>query len=502
VALIDVARATRLLHPSERSHLERLVGWWPMLADLCFSDLVVYLPTSREGAESYVIVDHIRPATSQTIYPTELVGEVRTAAQRPLIAGAHRSGASVEGEIDSAWLGEQIRVRAIPIRSEGQVIGVVARESATSTRRQPGELERTYLQLFDRLAGMIERGELPFVVDEDRLPDSPRVGDGVMVADETGTITYASPNATSAITRSGASGIVIGQRLDQVGLGPAGLEALVSRRPASMEIETAVEALPEGEVIISARCIPLVESGRVTGAVVLVRDVTDLRRRDRLLISKDATIREIHHRVKNNLQTISSLLRIQGRRLTEPSARAAIEESVRRVRSIAVVHEILSRDPSDDVAFGDVIRPLVRLVEEGLVAPDRPVRFEVSGEPGEVPSPVATSLAVVLTELLQNVVDHAYQGISAEDARVRVAFDNDGSRLHVVVSDNGVGLPAGFDVDVTDSLGLTIVRTLVTTELGGALHFGSSGGPPERPGTEVSLEIPIQGWSGAQLARR
>ena len=87
------------------------------------------------------------------------------------------------------------------------------------------------------------------------------------------------------------------------------------------------------------RCIPLVEGGSVVGGVLLVRDVSELRVRDRLLLSKDATIREIHHRVKNNLQTISSLLRLQSRRLTNEEAKAAVNESVRRIRTIALVHE-------------------------------------------------------------------------------------------------------------------------------------------------------------------
>ncbi len=84
---------------------------------------------------------------------------------------------------------------------------------------------------------------------------------------------------------------------------------------------------------------------------MLLRDVTDLRRRDRMLLSKDATIREIHHRVKNNLQTIAALLRLQGRRLQSPEAQEAIEESERRIRSIAIVHETLSREPGDEVAL-------------------------------------------------------------------------------------------------------------------------------------------------------
>ena len=100
--------------------------------------------------------------------------------------------------------------------------------------------------------------------------------------------------------------------------------------------------------------------------MLLVRDVTDLRKRDRLLISKDATIREIHHRVKNNLQTISSLLRLQARRLENPEAKAAVSESVRRIRTIALVHESLSREPGDDVTFIEIVRPLLRLAEESL----------------------------------------------------------------------------------------------------------------------------------------
>jgi len=231
-----------------------------------------------------------------------------------------------------------------------------------------------------------------------------------------------------------------------------------------------------------------------------VRDVTDLRRRDRLLVSQDATIREIHHRVKNNLQTISSLLRIQGRRLVEPSAREAIEESVRRIRSIALVHEILSRDPGEDVAFVEILRPLLRMVEEGLVSPDHAVRFTVSGDPGLVSSPTATSLAVVLSELLQNAVEHAYPseiasgGAAPIDGGGTVHLDlhNDGRRLTVVISDDGVGMPEDFTLVGSASLGLSIVQTLVTTELDGTIEVSSGGGEGSRRGTRFTLSVPVE----------
>ena len=184
-----------------------------------------------------------------------------------------------------------------------------------------------------------------------------------------------------------------------------------------------------------------------------------------MLVSKDATIREIHHRVKNNLQTISSLLRLQGRRLTEPSAKTAIEESVRRIRSIALVHEILSRDTGDDVAFGEVLRPLVRMVEEGLVGPEQPVRFTIEGDAGH--GAVAD----------RHVAGRGAHRAPAErrrarlPARARPAASVPGggaARVHQrrvrpvgTVTDDGVGMPEDFDLAPRTSLGLSIVRNLV-----------------------------------------
>ena len=246
---------------------------------------------------------------------------------------------------------------------------------------------------------------------------------------------------------------------------------------------------------MALRAIPLWRDGEVSGAVVLLREVSDLRRRDRLLVSKDATIREIHHRVKNNLQTISSLLRLQGRRLTEPSAKIAIEESVRRIRSIAIVHEILSRDTGDDVALGDVLRPLVRMVEEGLVSPEQPIRFAIEGDAGVVTSPTATSLAVVLTELLQNVVEHAYPpelDLAGRPAVVRLRFAAHDGVLSGEVSDDGVGLPGGLRPRLDDEPRPVDRPQPRHVRDGRSDRDGARDGTGDRPGTTVVLAVPLQ----------
>jgi two-component sensor histidine kinase len=239
------------------------------------------------------------------------------------------------------------------------------------------------------------------------------------------------------------------------------------------------------------RAIPQMEKERATGLVVLMRDVTDLRRRDRLLMSKDATIREIHHRVKNNLQTIAALLRLQGRRLESKEAKQAIRESERRIRSIAVVHETLSRDAAEVVDFGEIVRPLVREVEDSVSSPEARVRFVVEGDPGELPGEVATPLAVVLNELMQNAVDHAFPiGDDPVESRrvegmVVVRLHRLDGELRIDVVDNGVGLPATFSLEGSKGLGLSIVQTLVTGELGGAITM------TDDDGAKVQLRLPV-----------
>jgi len=316
---------------------------------------------------------------------------------------------------------------------------------------------------------------------------APRVGDGVVVLDRARCVEYASPNAVSALHQVGVHANPMDRRLGEIGLEEEMVrDAFAMATPVTRELERA-------DTTVLVRCIPMLDGQGVSGAVVLFRDITEVRRRDRLLLSKDATIREIHHRVKNNLQPISSLLRLQGRRTDSPAARYAIEESVRRISSIALVHETLSREAGEDVPFVEIIRPLVRMVEEAVSSPERNIRFEVVGEVGTLQPAIVTPMAVVLTELLQNAVDHAYpEGTDTDGAghQVRVELAEAEGELTVRVVDDGVGLPDEFSVDKVSGLGLSIVRALVTSDLNGTIDMFA---PPDgSPGTTVELRLPTR----------
>ncbi len=479
--LAELARDYTRLDGDTLAHLQRLVGSWGMLSDLCFADLLLFVPVDG-GSDRFIVLGQVRPTTSQTLHREDLVGQVLDEVERPLVSRAWRLASIVEGEVAIPRRSERGRLVCIPVRARGEMVAVLTRESALSVGRRPGELERIYVEVFDRFARMISNGEFPFPIDDVVTSEAPRVGDGVLVLDATGRVEYASPNAVNALHRMGMYSNIEGMRMDEAGIDETAVtRAFATALPVTEEVER------RPDVTVITRCIPLLESGSVTGALVLMRDVSDLRRRDRLLLSKDAAIREVHHRVKNNLQTISSLLRLQARRLDAGEGKSALEEAERRVRSIALVHEILSREATDQVDFNDILPSLVRMAED-LISPEQPVTIGYDGEAGALPAEVATPLAVVLTELLQNAAEHAFP----EDAylpvdallRVQVSLRREDGKLRVEVRDNGIGLPEGFSVELTSSLGLSIVRDLVSTQLGGTITMYSD------QGTVVELLIP------------
>ncbi|HUZ83603.1 MAG TPA: sensor histidine kinase, partial [Gaiellales bacterium] len=193
---------------------------------------------------------------------------------------------------------------------------------------------------------------------------------------------------------------------------------------------------------------------------------------------------EIHHRVKNNLQTVAALLRLQARRLDSPEARLALAESVRRVSSIAIVHETLALTLDEAVPFDAIADRLLAMVGEVGAGESRAELARV-GSFGVLPAAVATPLAMVVNELLHNAAEHAFR--ASRPGHIEVRTERVGSRLRLAVLDDGRGLPEGFQLDASNRLGLQIVRTLVEGELGGVLRLEAR---PEG-GTQATVDVPL-----------
>ncbi|OIV35517.1 ATPase [Mangrovactinospora gilvigrisea] len=488
----ELVRDHTELSDDDLAHLHLLVAEWQLLADLSFADLVLWIPTV-DGTR-FVSVAQMRPNTGPTSYQDDMVGRLVPRGRRPMLDDALDEGRIVR-EGDPEWREQvPVRVESIPVRRGEKVLGVIARNTNLLTVRTPSRLELTYLESAANLAQMIAAGMFPFPGQEPRPGGAPRVGDGLIRLDEAGVVQYASPNALSSYHRLGHAADLVGHHLGRL---TASL-APVSRKtvdPMGESLEAAVGGrVPRsGEAegsdgIVRFRVIPLTPHGARIGSLVLVRDVTELRTRERELMSKDATIREIHHRVKNNLQTVAALLRLQARRGPD-EARSALEEAMRRVTSIALVHDTLSQNLDDTVDFDEIVDRVLRMVAE--LAPGGVVRTRRTGRCGTLPADVATPLAMALTEVLQNALEHGFADLHAggTGGTVEVTALRDRGRLRLSVIDDGAGLPADFDPDGSDSLGLQIVRTLVAGELGGKFEIV----PAEVAGTRAVLDVPLPG---------
>lgn len=486
-SLQELARAHTDLDDADVAWLYRLMADWQIIADLSFADLVLWLP-HRDG-RGYWAGGQMRPTTGPTALTDDVLGTFVPVGRRRMLDEAHATGRLVR-EGDPEWRDDvPVRVEVIPVRRGDRVIALVARNTNLLGVRTPSRLELSYLQTAAELTQMIAGGWFPQEGQRSDHADSPRVGDGFIRLDDAGRVVYASPNALSVYRRLGLSG-----DLTHLVLADLTRELVPPRRRPDEETLSVVLSgradrdteVGTDQVSLILRSIPLRPTGERIGALVLLRDVTDLRRRDRELVTKDATIREIHHRVKNNLQTVAALLRLQARRIQQPEARAALEEAVRRVGSIAIVHETLSQAVEEHVDFDEIADRLGRMVTDVAVV-GAAVRVVRRGSFGVLASETATPLAMVITEALQNAVEHGYPDpASAREGTIELEAVTAPGRLVVTISDDGRGLPEGFDLAASTSLGLSIVRTLVESELGGTLEMGPAAGG----GTRVRIELP------------
>ncbi len=471
---------------SEDDHrwLRLLVSEWHLFADLSFSDLVLWVPDRDPNV--YWAAAQIRPTTGPTSLFDDVVGDLIAYSPEHLVSGAFVSGEVARTSEAKLLAGIPVDVHAIPVRRGDQVIAVVEQHKSQLDERVPSFLEQAYLATAAQLATMISVGAFPLPDDVTNLAFNPRVGDGFIRVNAAGDVEYASPNALSAYRRLGLIGDLVDEHLPTLtaALFPAGPGPVDDSVTSVLCGRTARRTeLVSGDAHLMVRVLPLWVHRERVGAIVLCRDISDVRSKERQLVTKDATIREIHHRVKNNLQTVAALLRMQARRISSPEARVALNDAMSRVSSIAIVHETLAQAFDEIVEFDRVADGLLRMVGE-VAASWGGVSAVRKGSFGLLSADVATSLAMIITELCQNAVEH---GLATHSGEVRVTPTVADGRLRVEISDDGRGLPDGFDLATTRSLGLSIVTTLVA-EMEGSFTLGPQ---PDGPGTRAVVDIPL-----------
>ena len=489
--LSDLVQAQGRSSEEDIEWLHLLVGDWQLLADLAFADIVLWVP----GADnSFVAVAHARPSSSATLFYRDFVGQGIKPEWKQQVTEAFETSKIVDSAAPTWYEETPTRVRAVPVirrlsptssAVSDAPVAVITRHTNLSEARTPSRQELTFNDCANDVFAMIASGDFPDLgAPTGPRRGAPRASDGLIRLDVDGGVTFASPNALSAFNRMGFAGELEGESLAEVTTSllhgrlvvDESLPLVVTgRAPWRTDIEAR-------GVTVSIRAIPVRNRGERVGAIVLCRDVTEVRHQERELITKDATIREIHHRVKNNLQTVASLLRIQARRTHSDVAREALGQAMRRVTAIAVVHDTLSEGLNQQVDFDTVFDRVLLLIAEIATGHNTTVHPKSTGAFGVLPSEYATPLALALTELVTNAVEHGLAGRA--EGEVEIIAERTDELLSVKVRDNGVGLAEG---KVGSGLGTQIVRTLIQGELGGSIDWHTIMGS----GTEVTIEIPL-----------
>lgn len=491
------------LQQADVEWIHALLGDWQLISDLAFSDLVLWFPDADEGViepegRSFIALAQARPSTTQTLIHRDVVGDRIRADLRRMVERAWVSQVETNSSDQGQPTPARTRVTAIPLVRSGRTVAAITLHFSVAALRTPSRMELAYRRCAADLMRMIAEGAWPDVAQEfTGYSGAPRVGDGLLRLDLEGRISFASPNAVSALLRLGVQDSLEGRPLAGIGAELQRATGVVvdESQPMMLTGRRAMRAELEAHgAVVTLRTIPLYQGKERFAALVLCRDVTELRRREKQLMSRDATIKEIHHRVKNNLQTVSALLRMQSRRMDSAEGREGLGRAMRRVETIAMVHDSLSQGLEESVDVDELMRRQLHLAAE-MAQSDRTAETALVGSFGHLPPDMVTPLALVITEIVANAVEHGLPAGQEEypltvNLTVHRHADAAGrQRLEIHLSDNGVGIP---DHDWEPGLGLQIVKTLVRGELSGSIEWlPGDGQDTERPGTRVVLRAPI-----------
>ena len=471
------------LTETDRDFLHRIEQSLPITADVSRADILLCCLGAGRKA---VVVAHAMPHSMSSLYRQEEMGRTYSAEDQPLILRALTSGSGGRRQREVLRNGAPVIQDVYPIRNaDNRVIAALVLETNMFAherqRRRNPNFRRAVLWLLE----MCVRGEIQGAAALSRFGQY----DGVYLVNRDRRITYMSGITTNLFRAIGVLTDGHGEHLSI--LEAADGELVEQAFKSGICLEARHEA-SDGRVwerkVIPLRISPvdwrhdwigfswpsLFAGGRHTGidaALVLVHNATDAVQKQRELNVKSAFIQEVHHRVKNNLQNIAAILRIQARRCKSEEAKQHLTDAVNRVLSMSVIHEFLSQDEHRSINLRDVCQRIANQVADVARNPEQDLEIRVHGPQVRLPASQATPAALVVNELLLNAVEHGLGQRSR--GTITITLHDLGVAVQLVIEDDGDGLPPNFDPVQNRSLGLQIVHTLVTDDLKGSLQMES-----------------------------
>jgi two-component sensor histidine kinase len=509
--MYDAVRKYLNLSEAEIAFVQTIEQQMGIMADLSRADVLLY---GRRSEEEAVILAHAQPHSIAHVYSRNQVGRVvnlneKEEVKRALVYGSRRKEQG--GYISE---GAPVVKQALPIYFPPLICPSPCEETQLHKPRVVAALiivtnlleyerhrlrNKVFRQALQKLQTMVWCGQLQGI--EGLSPFGEQ--DGIIFTDREGIIRYVSGVANNLYRKLGYKDTLIGRYLSQLETEDEELRRLALAQNRCLEQET-----EEADRVWIRKVLPLVAypsihwrwfkvfngamPERRYGVIITLHDDTESRRQDQEIQIKNAMIQEVHHRVKNNLQTIAGLLRMQARRAKSDEARFILNETLHRILSIAVIHEFLSNESSNIINIKEVSHKIVAQLQQGVLNPDKEIRFEITGESIHLPPRQATACSLIINELIQNAIEH---GIAHEKVGlIQINLEDSGDEAMISVTDNGSGLPGDFQMDQTKSLGLQIVKTLVENDLKGQLLLNNNVNNDQ--GLSVNIKFPKTTFGG------
>lgn len=443
---------TNLTH-ADIDILEAMALQLPYTAELTGTDIFIDAPL-KDGGDA-VVLAWAYPE-NRSLYGHSVVGELALADSEPAVYRTLKTGETCRNVRGVSQEGIPIAQTVVAIRNAADdVIGTLIMEKDISEEIRQEEQVEFLSQTAERLSNTLMYLSMTGSQFENWI------GNGIFVLNKSSKITYVNKKAADIYK-------------EYHGFEALGQEFLFTMFNCSTlnELLETLENPAEFCILNKSylfEAYPLVTYGDLSGCVISFRDITDLRKKEQELSAKSTVIKEIHHRVKNNLQTVAALLRLQMRRSDLDVVKGEFSASINRIMSIAMVHDVFACQNCDSVDLRELSQRILSSLLESSMSPEQKIEAHVEGQTLHLPSIQAVPLALVINELLTNSFKHGVQFL--EKGVIILSISEKRGTIYLTIRDNGPEPDLPFDPVKLRRLGLQIVDSLVGDQLGGAFRM-------------------------------
>jgi len=469
------ARTLASLALADQELLKRVHAALFLAADVARSDAFLLIPGD---ADKMCVVAHAQPHSMPSLYAESPVGDCYPSSERRWLWTAMTRGQRKRRTVPEVWeehpeVGQEIW----PVLDlAGRPTGSLAVFTNAIERERHRRRDQSFQRAVQRFCQMAAAGE---VVGAEDLPAF-REQDGIIFIDHMARYRYLSGQANNAYRRLGYLDDLRGRSLNEVAAGDLKCvqQAWTEQRCVFSEdrvrgrilLRSAIPLLGHPDLNLWQRLSARQRTSERYGALLLIKDVTESRQKAQELNVKSMMIKEVHHRVKNNLQLLISIMRMQARRARSEEAKQLLHEAVSRILSMTVIHDVLSEGEDQVINLREIVQKIVGQVQASMVEPAHNIKLQlIQCDDVLLPTNKATACALVVNELLLNAVEHGFS--DSCDGKVSVCLCDHEDHFEIRVEDDGKGLPQDFSLDSSTNLGLDIIRTLVQDDLKGSFEL-------------------------------